>query len=102
MAERLRAECRVGIYICPVPGCTDSRYTTVGGSRPKSVLVIAGVSRPSRHRSLDHVDDGLARRHTGSYVTGLLAVYGARAGLALACERLGGGGYGLRARVEVG
>lgn len=32
-AERLRAECRAGDLICPVPGCADPRYTTAGGTK---------------------------------------------------------------------
>lgn len=32
-AERLRADCRAGDLICPVPDCADPRYTTVGGSK---------------------------------------------------------------------
>jgi hypothetical protein len=32
-ALALRPDCRVGHLVCPIPDCTDPRYTTVSGSR---------------------------------------------------------------------
>lgn len=51
-AERLRAECRAGDLICPVPGCVDPRYTTVGGMRRdhfRHLSLAGGVHAPETY-----------------------------------------------------
>lgn len=66
-AERLRTECRAGIYICPVPGCTDPRYTTVGGTRRdhfRHMAMTGGVHAPETyfHYTGKHIVGAWARR----------------------------------------
>ena len=51
-AERLRADCRAGILICPVPDCADPRYTTVGGAKRdhfRHLSLAGGVHAPETY-----------------------------------------------------
>lgn len=66
-AERLRAECRAGDLICPVPGCADPRYTTAGGTKRdhfRHRSLAGGVHAPETyfHFTGKHIVGEWARR----------------------------------------
>lgn len=73
-AERLRAECRSGILVCPVPDCADPRYTTASGTKRdhfRHLSLVAGVHAPESyyHFAAKHlVGDWARRQHADATV----------------------------------